>query len=42
MADRAYIPLVNLQTVWAGARGKLKMEPRVDEETQAFFIKPAN
>lgn len=42
MADRAYIPIVNLQTVWAASRGKLKMEPRVDEETQAFFIRPAN
>lgn len=42
MADRVYIPLVNLQAVWAGNKGKLKMTPRTDEDTLAFFITPAN
>lgn len=42
MADRVYIPLVNLQAVWAGGKGKLKMTPRTDEDTLAFFITPAN
>ena len=40
MADRVYIPLVNLQAVWAGGKGKLKMTPRTDEDTLAFFITP--
>lgn len=42
MADRVYIPIVVLQTVWAGTKGKIAMEPRVDEDTLAFFIRPAN
>jgi peptide/nickel transport system substrate-binding protein len=41
MADRAYISIVTLQTVWAAAKGKLKMTPRSDEDTLAFFIHPA-
>ncbi|MCP5150148.1 MAG: ABC transporter substrate-binding protein [Ectothiorhodospiraceae bacterium] len=41
MADRALVPIVNLQTVWAAAKGKLKMTPRVDEDTLAYFIRPA-
>ena len=40
MADRAYISIVTLQTVWASAKGKLKMAPRTDEDTLAFFITP--
>lgn len=42
MIDRVYIPLVNLQAVWAGQKGKLNMVPRTDEDTLAFFITPAN
>jgi len=42
MADRAYIPIVVLQTVWAATKGKIALDPRVDEDTLAFFIKPAN
>ena len=41
MADRAYISIVTLQTVWAADKGKLKMSPRNDEDTLAFFITPA-
>lgn len=41
MADRAYISIVTLQTVWAANKGKLKMAPRTDEDTLAFFITPA-
>jgi len=42
MADRVYIPVVGLSTVWAATRGKFKLTPRIDENTLAFFIKPAN
>ncbi len=42
MADRAYIPIVVLQTVWAATKGKIALDPRTDEDTLAFFIKPAN
>ncbi|MGI9336412.1 MAG: ABC transporter substrate-binding protein, partial [Gammaproteobacteria bacterium] len=42
MADRVYIPIVNLQTVWAAGRGKVEMTPRADEDTLAYFISPAN
>ncbi|MEQ8816319.1 MAG: ABC transporter substrate-binding protein [Thalassobaculum sp.] len=41
MADRAYISIVTLQTVWAADKGKLRMSPRNDEDTLAFFITPA-
>ncbi len=41
MADRAYISIVTLQTVWAAQKGKLKMAPRNDEDTLAYFITPA-
>ena len=41
MADRAYIPVVTLQTVWAARTGQVVMAPRTDEDTLAFFIKPA-
>lgn len=40
MADRVYIPVVQLQTVWAAKAGKLSFRPRFDEDTLAFFIKP--
>ena len=42
MADRVYIPVVQLQTVWAAKAGKLSFQPRFDEDTLAFFIKPKN
>jgi len=41
MADRAYISIVVLQTVWAGNKDKVVVTPRADEETLAYFIKPA-
>lgn len=40
MADKAYISVVQLQTVWAAKAGKLTFAPRFDEDTLAFFIKP--
>jgi peptide/nickel transport system substrate-binding protein len=42
MADKAYISLVQLQTVWGAKAGALQFNPRFDEDTLAFFIKPAN
>lgn len=42
MADRAYIPIVNLQTVWAGDKDKVDYTPRADEETLAYQVKPAS
>lgn len=42
MADRAYISIVVLQTVWAGRADKVVVTPRADEETLAYFIQPAN
>ena len=41
MADRAYISIVVLQSVWAGDKSKVVVPPRADEETQAFFIEAA-
>ena len=41
MADRAYISIVVLQAVWAGRSDKVVVTPRADEETLAYFIKPA-
>ncbi|GAB4185342.1 MAG: ABC transporter substrate-binding protein [Thalassobaculales bacterium] len=40
MADRAMLPLVVLQVVWAGQAGKVSYNPRADEDTLAYFIKP--
>ncbi len=42
MADKAYISLVQLQTVWGAKAGMLDFIPRFDEDTLAFFIKPAS
>jgi len=42
MADRVYISLVQLQTVWATKAGYLQLSPRFDEDTLAFFITPKN
>lgn len=42
MADKAYISIVQLQTVWAAKAGMVTFEPRYDEDTLAFFIRPAN
>ncbi|HJS33675.1 MAG TPA: ABC transporter substrate-binding protein [Alphaproteobacteria bacterium] len=41
MADRALIPIVVLQTVWAGRADKVTMNPRADEDTLAYYISPA-
>ncbi len=41
MADKAYISIVQLQTVWAAQAGTLVFEPRYDEDTLAFYIRPA-
>lgn len=40
MADRAYIPTVILQTVWAGQADKVVINTRADEDTLAYFIQP--
>ena len=40
MADRAYISIVVLQTVWAADADKVTLTPRADEETLAYFIRP--
>ena len=42
MADKVYISLVQLQTVWGAKAGQFKFTPRYDEDTLAFFIKSAN
>ena len=42
MADKAYISIVQLQTVWAAKDGMLEFTPRFDEDTLAYFIKPAS
>lgn len=39
--DRAWLPIVQLKTVWAARADKAIVIPRVDEETLAYFIKPA-
>ncbi|MGO4706201.1 ABC transporter substrate-binding protein [Microvirga sp. 2MCAF38] len=40
MNDRALIPTVQLQTVWAAKKGMLTIPSRVDQETLAYEIKP--
>ena len=40
MADKVYISIVQLQTVWAAKAGMLTFNPRFDEDTLAFFLKP--
>jgi peptide/nickel transport system substrate-binding protein len=40
MADRALIPTVQIQTVWAAKKGALTVPLRVDQETPAYEIKP--
>lgn len=40
MNDRALIPTVQLQTVWAAKKGMLTVPSRVDQETLAYEIKP--
>ena len=42
MQDKAYISIVQLQTVWAAKAGMVEFDPRYDEDTLAFFIRPAN
>lgn len=42
MADKAYISLVQLQSVWGAKAGSIAFNPRFDEDTLAFFIKPAS
>jgi peptide/nickel transport system substrate-binding protein len=41
MEDRALIPTVILQTVWAAEADALTFTPRVDQETRAWVIAPA-
>jgi peptide/nickel transport system substrate-binding protein len=41
MEDRALIPTVILQTVWAADAGTVEFEPRIDQETRAYAIVPA-
>ena len=42
MADKVYISIVQLQTVWAAKAGKLTFTPRFDEDTLAYHITPAS
>lgn len=42
MADKAYISIVQLQTVWGAKADMFEFDPRFDEDTLAFFVKPAN
>jgi peptide/nickel transport system substrate-binding protein len=42
MADKAYISLIQLQSVWGAQAGTLEFDPRFDEDTLAFFIQPAS
>jgi len=42
MADKVYISLVQLQTVWAAKANTVTFAPRFDEDTLAFFIQPKN
>lgn len=41
MEDRALIPTVILQSVWASKAGMLEFTPRTDQETRAYAITPA-
>ncbi|MGQ0663648.1 MAG: ABC transporter substrate-binding protein [Pseudomonadota bacterium] len=41
MADRPMIPIVVLQTVWAVNGERVTMNPRADEDTLAYFVRPA-
>lgn len=40
MNDRALIPTVQLQSIWAAKKGMLTFAPRVDQETLAYEIQP--
>lgn len=40
MEDRALIPTVILQSVWAAKAGALSLTPRIDQETRAYAITP--
>lgn len=40
MEDRALIPTVILQSVWAAKAGTLDFTPRIDQETRAYVITP--
>ena len=41
MEDRALIPTVILQTVWAADADTIEFAPRIDQETRAYEITPA-
>lgn len=40
--DRPRLPLVSINTAWAMQKSKVTITPRVDEDTLAMNIKPAN
>ncbi len=40
MADRALIPVVVLEVVWATNADKVTMKARTDEDTLAYFVQP--
>ena len=40
MGDRALIPTVQLQTIWAAKKGTVVIPPRLDQETLAYEVKP--
>ncbi|HEY5632370.1 MAG TPA: ABC transporter substrate-binding protein [Burkholderiaceae bacterium] len=42
LQDRQRLPLVSVGSAWAMQKSKVKISPRVDEDTLAMDIKPAN
>ena len=40
MADRVYLSIVQLQSVWAAKANTVTFAPRFDEDTLAYYIKP--
>ena len=41
VADGSRLPLVSIGSAWAMAKDKVKITPRVDEDTLAMNIRPA-
>ncbi len=42
LKDRQRLPLVSVGSAWAMQKNKVRINPRVDEDTLAMDIKPAN
>ena len=41
LKDRPRLPIVSVGSAWAMKKDKVKITPRVDEDTLAMNIKPA-